>query len=341
MIDSIIQQLMQEQHIPGLAIGINQADTVLVEQYHGYANLEHNVPVTSNTLFEIASVTKLFTAQAILLLVQDGAIALDDYIKQYVDSLPSAWERVTIQHCLAHQSGIPNYTTVDQYWQITPNNKTHAEMLSLVRELPLRFDPGARHAYDNTGFYLLGLVIEQVSGIEYEKFLAHRIFTPLHMTNTQANNYAAIIAHRAQGYTYQDDRLTNKAFYSTSNTFSAGILLSTLQDLMTWHVALFDDRLLNRYLRQLWWTPHPSVAENERTNNYTMGLGWFIVDSPFGQFLGHNGGIVGFAASLLYFPHTDVSAFVLCNAGHVAEPHQIAFKVITELGIQDPPGHPL
>ena len=226
---------------------------------------------------------------------------------------------------------IPGYTDVESYWKVTRSDKTHAEVLSLISAMPLKFEPGSRYAYDNTGFYLLGLLIEKISGTSYGDFLEARIFKPLHMTSTQVNNYTRIIPHRSQGYIYQDGGLTNKDFYSTSNTFSAGILLSTIRDLARWHSALFDDSILNAHFRQLWWSPYPSAAGNERDTNYSVGLGWFIVDSPLGQFLGHNGGILGFVASFLYFPKTNISAFVLCNAGQVTEPHHIAFEVIRRI----------
>ena len=329
--DDLIQQMMEEQHIPGLAVAIKRGDQTLVENYSGYANLEHGVHVTSETIFEIASVTKLFTAQAILLLVQENRIRLEDTITAYLDHIPPAWSKVTIQHCLTHQSGIPGYTEVEQYWKITRNDKSHEEILALIRDLPLKFEPGSPCAYDNTAFYLLGLIIETVSGMKYKKFLDERIFRPLQMITTQSNEYAQIIPHRCQGYTYRDDVLTNKVFYSTSNTFSAGILMSTISDLMRWRSSLFDDSILNSEIRQKWWTPHPSIEGNEHLSGYSMGLGWFIVESTIGQFVGHNGSIPGFSAAFLHFPDMNMSAVVLNNAGHVTEPHKIAIALIQQL----------
>ena len=149
---------------------------LLHEGYYGLANLEHNVPVMPETVFEIASVTKLFTSQAILRLVQDGRITLDDPVSSYLADLPEAWQPITIRHCLAHQSGIPNYTAVERYWQITRDAKSHEQMLDLVRDLPLSFAPGTRHAYDNTGFYLLGMVIEAVTEQSYGDYLERYYF---------------------------------------------------------------------------------------------------------------------------------------------------------------------
>lgn len=330
MVDKLIQQVMEEQHVPGIAVAIKRASEDVTEYYRGFSNLEHDVQVTSETIFEIASVTKLFTAQAILILVQNGEIRLEESIATYLDDLPSAWHNVTVQHCLAHQSGIPSYTDVEAYWKMTRDDKSHEDILALIRNLSLKFEPGARHAYDNSAFYLLGLVIEAVSGQAYGDFLNERIFIPLQMFDTQTNKYSTIIPNRCQGYTYQNDVLSNKVFYSTTNTFSAGILLSTVRDLMRWQYSLFDDRILTGDLRQKWWTPHLSAEGNERQMSYSVGLGWFIVDTPMGQFYGHNGSIPGFSASFLHFPDIEVSTAVLCNAGHVTEPHKVAIQLIQQ-----------
>jgi CubicO group peptidase (beta-lactamase class C family) len=325
-------RLIDEQHIPGLSLIVQRgAQDTLVELYHGMANLEHKVPVTADTLFEIASVTKLFTAQAVLKLAQDGRIRLDNPISHYLDQLPAAWQPVTIRHCLAHQSGLPSYTDPDAYWSQTRRDKTHVEVLDLVREKPLMFAPGGRYHYDNTGFYLLGLLIETVSGESYADYVARVIFKPLGMTGTQANDYARIIPNRADGYKFRDGALYNKQFYSTSNTFSAGILLSNPRDLLRWRRSLFNDQILNADYRRVWWTPHPSHAGNERGLGFSVGLGWFLVDSPAGTFAGHNGGIEGFAASFMYLFDHDLTVIALCSAGHVNEPHRLCFAALHDL----------
>lgn len=331
MIDTLLQQMMTEQHIPGLAVGIQQGNSVLHEGCYGEANLEHQVAVHPETVFEIASVTKLFTAQAVLRLVEDGKIQLEDRITTYLDDLPAAWQPVTVQHCLAHQSGIRNYTSIDGYWEITRNSKIHPQILDLVRDLPLDFPPGSRHAYDNTGYYLLGMLIEAVSGKPYTEYLKQIIFEPLGMTATRGNAYDHLIPHRAQGYVYRDGWMQNKDYYDISNTFIAGILLSNVRDLLRWRASWFDDRILNQEYRRLWWTPHRSQEANEIGYGYRVGLGWFIVESPLGQFLGHNGGIAGFASALLHFQAADVTGVLLCNTSHIHEPYKIVLDIIREM----------
>lgn len=326
--DSLIREFMSQYHLPGLALGIRRGGEILDEGYYGLANLEHGVSVQPETAFEIASVTKLFTSQAVLRLVQDGRVGLDDPVSAYVRDLPEAWQPVTVRHCLAHQSGIPNYTSVERYWQITRESKTHEQVLALVRDLPVSFPAGTRHAYDNTGFYLLGILIEAVTQQAYADYLKKIIFEPLGMTRTLANDYDCIMPHRAQGYVYGDGALLNKRYYDTSNTFSAGILVSTVRDLLTWASALHDDLILNAQSRELWWTPHPSKANNERQYHYALTLGWFIVDDALGQFYGHNGGIEGFASAFLHVPASKISAVALTNCNFVNEPHRILLDLL-------------
>jgi CubicO group peptidase (beta-lactamase class C family) len=313
-------------------VGIQRGANLLHESYTGLASVEHGAAVSDATRFEIASVTKLFTAQAVLRLAQDARLELDAPLACYLSELPEAWHSITIRHCLAHQSGIPNYTAVERYWEITRVAKSHDDILGLVRDLPPSFAPGTRHAYDNTGFYLLGRVIEAVTQQPYADALRELIFEPLGMAHTQANDYRKIIPHRAQGYTLRDGVLLNKDFYDVSNTHSAGVLLSTVRDLLAWSAALHTDAILNAASREQWWTVHPSAANNEREHHYSLTLGWFIVDHPKAQFYGHNGGIEGFASSLIHFPQTHVTAVVLCNSNMVSEPHEIALDLLGSLG---------
>jgi D-alanyl-D-alanine carboxypeptidase len=323
-----IHNIISQQHIPGLAIGIQQGDSVLHEGYYGKANIEHDVPVTESTVFEIASVTKLFTAQTILRLIQDGKIRFEDTIASYIDGLPEAWKGVTIQHILAHQSGIPNYTSIDRYWELTRHAKSFTQILDLVRDLPMNFPPGKRHSYDNTGYYLLGKLIEVVEKRSYAEVLHGLIFDPLQMTQTQANDYARIIPHRAQGYVQREGVMHNKDFYDMSNTYSAGNVVSTVRDLLKWKRSLYDNTILNEDYRRLWWTPHPSEEANERQSGFNTGLGWFMVESKLGVFLGHNGGVAGFASSFIHFREVNVTGIALCNGSHIQEPHKILLDVI-------------
>lgn len=331
-ISEYIDATMQEQQIPGLALAVLHGDTTLYEGYHGLVNLEHTTPVTAETVWELASITKPFTAQAILLLAEEHLLELDAPLSTYLTDLPAAWQPITLRHCLAHQSGIPSYTAADAYWQRSRDDKTHAEVLDMVRDQPLNFAPGQRHSYDNTGYYLLGMVLEAVTGQSYGEVIRERICDPLGMSATRANDLRAIIPHRAAGYDLDADKtLVNRPPYSTSNTFSAGVLVSTLRDLMRWRVSLQPDGLLKPATLDTMLTPHVSAEGNELAHHFRLGLGWFLVDHDFGRFIGHNGSIVGFATSFAHFPVHDLTIISLCNQSSVPAPHALAFDVAARL----------
>ncbi len=331
--DAYLQQVMAERHIPGLSIRIERAGALLYEGAHGHANLEHHVALTPDSVFEIASITKLFTAQLVLDLVMRGLLTLDTALAEVLPDLPTAWAGVTVRHCLMHQSGLPSYTDNETYWTLTRRNKSHTEMIDLVREKPLMFAPSTQYHYDNTGFYLLGMLIERISGAPYADMLTERIFAPLGMAHSRANDYAALVIGRVQGYEYRDGVLRNKPFYSTSNTFSAGVVLSTVRDLSAWVRAVQNDAVLNADLRRQWWTLNPSQAGNENNGGFGVGLAWFRVQSARGAFWGHNGGIAGFASALMHFPDESLTVALLCNAGHVDAPHLIALDVLDSLAV--------
>jgi len=332
-IDAYCQQVMAERNIPGLAIRIERAGRLLYEGAHGHANLEHRVALTPDSVFEIASITKLFTTQLVLDLVMRGLLTLDTGLAEVLPDLPTAWAGVTVRHCLMHQSGLPSYTDTDAYWTLTRRDKSHAEVIDLVRDKLLMFKPRTQYHYDNTGFYLLGTLIERISGAPYADVLAERIFAPLGMTRTRANDDSAVVTGRVQGYEFRDGVMRNKPFYSTSNTFSAGVVLSTVRDLAAWVRAAHTDAVLNADLRRQWWTLNPSQAGNENNSGFGVGLGWFRVQSTRGAFWGHNGGVAGFASALMHFPDDALTVALLCNAGHVGDPHVLALGALETLHV--------
>lgn len=332
-VQKLVQNMRDEFHIPGLSVAVLHGDEVALAEGFGYANVEHDIPATADVVYEIASITKLFTATAVVQLVEDGRVSLDGVLGDYVADLPELWRPITIRQLLTHQSGIHNYTGTEKYWETTRLDVSRDELLGYVADRPLDFLPGQRYGYDNTGFYLLGYLIEGVSGQSYGAFLTERIFRPLEMDSTRVNDPYEIVKHRAAGYSYDDEneRLKHKPYYSTTGTFSAGVLLSTVNDLVKFAQSLYTDTLLTAESRALMWTPHPSEQENERKFNFSLGLGWFLVDHPVGKFAGHNGGIQGFATAFVHFLETKTTVIVLCNQDRMAEPHQLGFDILEAL----------
>jgi D-alanyl-D-alanine carboxypeptidase len=330
MLDDCIQNLMAEMHIPGMSIAVVQAgEPVLIKSY-GFANIEHSIPATERTVYEIASIGKTLTAMLTMMLVDDGCIALDDTIVDYLENPPEAWKSVSLKHILCHQSGIPSYTDAENYWNITRLDLSKAEVLALVTDLPLKFPPGKFTAYDNTGYYLLGLMIERVTRQSYAEALRDRILTPLGMTATGMNDPGEIVLHRAAGYRWEHttQTLRNKPYYSPSVTYAAGGQLSTIADLVKWEQALQQGTLISQSGLEAMWQPQLSTHGNEWEHlRYAVALGWFVLNYEGRRVVGHNGSILGFASNITRFMDDHITAIVLCNLDNISRPDVIALEI--------------
>ena len=344
MVDDYIQIMMVKEQIPGLSVAVVQdGEPVLIKGY-GFSNVEHSVPASEQTVYEIASVGKTFTATVTMMLVEEDIISLDDAITDYLDNPPEAWHPVLIKHILSHQSGIPSYTDAENYWDITRLDLSKAEVLGLITDLPLKFQPGQFSAYDNTGYYLLGLMLEKVTGQSYEDLLQTRIFAPLDMKATRMNNPAQIVLHRAAGYRLQKHFLRNKPYYSPSVTYSAGGQLSSIEDMVKWEKALCKGTLLSQSTLDQMWAPHPSAQGNEWEKlKHAAGLGWFVLNYDGCRVVGHNGSILGFASNITRFIDANVTIILFCNLDKIARPDAIAKEIagyycpsLAQLALQPP-----
>lgn len=328
IIDDYIQGMMIENQIPGLSVAVVQEGEAVLVQGYGLANLEHSVPANEHTVYEIASIGKTFTATAIMMLVEEEIISLEDAIAIYLDDLPLAWQGVTIKQILSHQSGIPSYTDAPNYWEITRLDLDKSEILALVNHLPLKFPPGEFSAYDNTGYYLLGLLLEKVTGKSYGELLSDRIFTPLGMNATLMHHPRDIVPHRAAGYRLINGKLINKPYYSPSVTYSAGGQLSSVADLVKWEQALCNATLLKQSTLDLMWTPHPPNQGNDwKQLRYVAGLGWWVLNYGDRRVVGHNGSILGFASNITRFIDDKITVILLCNLEQISRPDAIAKEI--------------
>ena len=332
---AICRQTRDRLQLPGLAAALIDASRpgypLIFSESFGLAQLELTVPLTSDCVFEIASLTKLFTAEMILLLVNDGQLSLGDTLGSHMPDLPESWQGITLEQILRHQSGIRNYTAVPEYWEHTHVDLPREHILALVKDLPLDFAPGSRYAYDNSGYYLLGILLEVVSGQSYGDLLQQRIFAPLYMSSTRMQDYTRLIPRRVAGYSRVDGQVRNKPYYSPTGTFSAGCLVSSLTDLSRWAASLQAETLLPQSLRQQMWTPVASGLANEADEGFTMGLGWFCLENGGQPFWGHNGSILGYTASLVHLPERHLSAIVLSNCDWFERPHELALELIQAL----------
>jgi CubicO group peptidase (beta-lactamase class C family) len=251
---------------------VAKGDQVLFAKGYGLANVEHDVPNTAQTKFRLGSITKQFTAMAILILQEQGKLSVDDLVSKHVDGCPEAWKDVTIHHLLTHTSGIPSFTSLPGYGASMPLPSSPRQTLDRVRDMPLEFAPGEKFVYSNSGYVLLGEIIEKVAGKPYEKFLPEVIFEPLGMKDTGYDFPAPIVPHRAAGYRRIGDQLANAAYLDMTIPHGAGALYSTVEDLHRWSVALDERKLISSGAYEKMFTP--------AKGNYAYG---WIVDKQFGR----------------------------------------------------------
>jgi len=323
-IDAYIKGEMKAEQIPGLTYAIVRDGKIVDSGAYGYANVELKAPVNSNTLFNIGSIGKTFTATAIMLLQKDGKLSIDDPISKYLDSLPDSWNGITIKHLPSHTSGIKDYAhDFPGYPFIEKDRKqeiTEAQFIHMATALPLNFQPGERWAYSNSNFVLLGFIIHRLSGKPTGEFMKERIFGPAGLKETRYTDVSEIISNRSNGYLLDEDdnnKLINGIY--VSNFFSKmgdmGIL-TTATDLARWSIAQDDEKVLDKKTLQQMWTPSRLGADVEAMGIFGVnyGLGWTITDHRGNKEIGHNGSFInGYTATLTRFPDKHFAVVVLTN----------------------------
>jgi CubicO group peptidase (beta-lactamase class C family) len=333
-VDEIVVKQMAQRHVPGVSIAVVRDGKVVTAKGYGLANVELEAPATADTVYQLASVTKQFTATAILLLVQDGKLSLDDKASARLSNLPAAWANVTVRQLLSHTSGVPNYTAVPGFDKHVRADMTNDEVLKLVADAPLDFPSGSKFNYSNTGYYLLGMLIEKVSGKTYGEFISARIFQPLGMTASRFNDIHAVVKQRAAGYGWEDGGLRNADFVSPTQPFSAGALISTITDMIKWDAAMNQAKVLPQPILDSMWTA--TKLTDGSMSKY--GFGWGVSEKKGHRMLEHSGGINGFSTDILRLPDDKLTVIVLTNSDSGQAPKiakAIAATYVPE--IADPP----
>ncbi|MDG3003193.1 serine hydrolase domain-containing protein [Paludisphaera mucosa] len=309
-VDAYVHELMAKRHVPGVSIAVVREGRVVLSKGYGLANVELSAPATERTVYQLASVTKMFTATAILMLVKDGKLALDDKLPERLGDLPAAWDKVTIRNLLNHTSGIKSYTAVADFAKTMRKDYTRREILDLVAKDPLQFPSGEKFEYSNTGYFLLGMIIEKVAGKPYGEFMSERIFRPLGMTETRVNDLREIVPNRAQGYEWDGKTLKNGEYVSPTQPFAAGMLVSTVRDLVKWDAALASHALLDEASLQQMWTP----ATLGKGGEAGYGFGWEVSKEDGHRVVLHGGGIPGFSTQLSRYLDDKLTVIVLTNS---------------------------
>jgi CubicO group peptidase (beta-lactamase class C family) len=316
-IDDYVRAQMNERHIPAAALAVVRAGKAVKIEAYGLANVELNVPATKDTVFEIGSVSKQITAAAVMLLVEEGKINLDEKISKYLPNTPESWNKVTVRNLLTHTSGIKNYTGLSGFELIKRSKRD--DFIKAVGTLPLEFEPGERHSYSNTGYNLLGHIIESASGKPYWDFLRERIFIPLGMNQTADRDPQFIVRNRADGYEWENNRLTGRD-WDLTDLFAAGAIVSTITDLAKWEMGLRGDAFLKKTSKEQIWTPF--VLNDGKPSSY--GFGWNVGEFRGHKLISHTGHTAGFSAAISRYANDDLTVIVLTNLGTVGIGGQIA-----------------
>jgi N-acyl-D-amino-acid deacylase len=331
-IDAIVREEMTGQRIPGMAVAVIRRDlstssgasVVIKAQGYGLANVEHNVPVTPQTIFQSGSLGKQFTAAAVMLQVEDGKLSLTDSISKFFPNAPESWRAVTVGHLLTHTSGIPDYND-----GLLDYRKDYSEddLAKFAMTLPLDFTPGAEWKYSNTGFQLLGIIVGKVSGSFYGDVLRDRVFKPLGMTTARIISEADIVANRAAGYRLERGELRNQEWVSPSlNTTADGSLYLSLQDMIAWDRGIRSGAILRAESWRQMFTP--VTLNSGRVHPYGFG---FEVDRIAGQNVQRHGGAwQGFKTYIARYNGEDVTVIALANLAQAA-PKRVVDRIAAHL----------
>jgi CubicO group peptidase (beta-lactamase class C family) len=313
-VDQYVQAEMQRQHTPGLALLVARDGKTVKAQGYGLANVELQVPVKPETVFQSGSVGKQFTATAVMMLVEEGKIKLDDPINSYFKDAPPSWNQVTVRELLSHTAGFTDYPDNFDFRK----DYTEDELFKVIAGIPLAFPPGTKWDYSNLGYATLGILIHRVTGKFYGDFLQERIFQPLGMTTTRVMSEADIIPNRAAGYRLVKGELKNQEWVApTVNTTADGSLYFSILDLAKWDATLYTEKLLKRSSLEQMWTP--ARLSNGQPNSGDYGFGWSIGNVRGHRVLDHGGAWQGFKTHISRYVDDKLTVVVLTNLGD-AEP---------------------
>ena len=312
-VDRLVAAEMASQHIPGVALAVVRAGKVLKAAGYGFADLEHEIPVTPETVFKIGSVSKQFLATGIMLLVQDGRVSLDDPVSKYHTGAPESWNGITLRHFLTHTSGVLREGPAFDAFKVQPDSIVVRSAFAR----PLEFPTGSKYQYCNVCYFTLADVIARVSGKPWDVFLLERVFHPTGMTATRTTTVSQLIRHRARGYAWRDSGYVNAPEFVALRP--SGAFLSTALDLARWDSVLYEDRVLTKASREAMWAPTRLTGGG--VSEY--GFGWQL-DSLGGHRQVHHGGsLPGFRAQMSRFPDDSLTVIVLTNADG-ARPYELA-----------------
>jgi len=306
-LDRIVNQQMAANTIPGVSLAVLRKGKIVLLKSYGLANVEHRVPVIPQTVFQSGSIGKQFTAAAVMILVQENKLSLEDKISKYFPDVPETWKDITIRHLLTHTSGLGDYPSeID-----LKRDYTEDELFTSFKKAPLDFEPGSSWNYSNVGYVTLGMLIRKITGKFYGDFIKERIFQPLQMTTARVISEADIVPNRAAGYRLVQGELKNQDWVSPStNSTADGSLYFSILDMAKWDAALYTDRPLAKSSRDKIWTP--ARLKEGTTKDY--GFGWHLGEYHGRRLVFHGGAWQGFKTFIMRFLDTELTIIFLANS---------------------------
>ncbi|HVO72566.1 MAG TPA: serine hydrolase [Ignavibacteriaceae bacterium] len=307
LVDIFFNSVIKENN-PGAAILIAKEGKIIYEKAYGYADVENKIPVNINTKFRIGSITKQFTAAAILKLQEKGLLNVNDPLSKYIPDFPRGNE-VKIYNLLTHTSGIHSYTNDPDFIKTVEAEIKPEDLVDQIKKYNYEFNPGDKWEYNNSGYFLLGYIIEKVSGMSYGEFLKQNLFDPAGMKNTGVHSSHIKLENEAVGYSYENNNVTKSINWEMSRAGGAGSIYSTVEDLFHWNEALFNGKILSKESLEAAFTP----AEIKDGINTHYGYGWFINENRGLKTISHSGGLQGFNSDLTRFVGENFTEVVLLN----------------------------
>ena len=306
-IDSLLHEKYTD-NVPGATFLISKNGSVIYKKAFGLANLELNVPMKTDNIIKIGSMTKQFTAISILILMEQKKLNLNDEITKFIPDYPTNVNKITIHNLLTHTSGIKDYTRVKGLNAIAQNDLTPLELIDFSKNEPIDFIPGEKFKYNNSGYVILGYIIEKVSGQSYANFVEEHIFKKLNMKDSQYASQGEVIKNRASGYQKKDSYI-NRMDFSLTLAYSGGGLMSTVEDMFKWQEAIKKNLLISKETTKKVFTNY-TLNNGEHTN---YGYGWHIKTINNNLTYEHGGAIWGFKSMGVYFPDLDIYVIALTN----------------------------
>jgi len=340
-VDEYVQSELTRQHIPGIALGIYRDGKIVTAKGYGLANVELNVPVKAETVFQSGSIGKQFAATAVMMLVEEGKIKLDDSVTKYFPDAPATWQNIKVGNLLSHTSGLSEYESDEMTKPGGPVNMrtdyTEEQFVKMIESFPTEFAAGEKWVYTNSNYVLIGAIIRKVTGQFYGDFLQERIFKPLGMNSTRIISEEDIVPNRAAGYRLVNGQLKNQEWVAPLfNTTADGALYFNVLDIAKWDAALYTEKLIKKSSLEQMWTP--VKLNNGSVNKDGYGFAWAVHSMNGHRVIEHGGSWQGFHGQIARYVDDKLTVVVLTNldsahsdAALIA--HQVAGLVNDKLAV--------